>query len=193
MRVFRTLSKKFYLAALPSLLLLMTLSGCATGNVRTSQAFTIAQTQKMVPILPFSNTLVPESFSTAVFNDYVDNMNDSRDKTGFSLFAIIKDDLKSTEKVLSPAYVYVSGEIWSYIEDAGCCSTEIRVKSRLRIYRINSRELLWEAEIPMESFFEHDSSTLAAEREKLGKRLSSSMSQMTIKALQGAKRISIEE
>jgi hypothetical protein len=193
MRVFRALSKKYHLAALSLLLLVVTLSGCATGNVRTSQAFTIAQTQKMVPILPFSNTLVPESFSTAVFNDYVDNMNDSRDKTGFSLFAIIKDDLKSTEKILSPAYIYVSGEIWSYIEDAGCCSTELRVKSRLRIYRVNSRELLWEADIPMESFFEHDSSTIAAEREKLAKRLSSTMSQMTIKALQGAKRISIEE
>jgi len=193
MRLLPSFSKKLSLATLPLLLLLVTLSGCATGNVRTSQAFTIAQNQKMVPVLPFSSTLVPESFSTAVFNDYVDNLNDSRDKTGFSLFAIIKDDLKSTEKILSPAHIYVSGEIWSYIEDAGCCSTELRVKSRLRIYRINSRELLWEAEIPLESFFEHDSSTLAAEREKLGKRLSSLMSQKTIKALQGAKRISIEE
>ena len=193
MSVFRTLGKNLLFGALPLLLLLMTLSGCATGNERTSQAFTIAQNQKMVPILPFSNTLVPESFSTEVFNDYVDNMNDSRDKTGFSLFAIIKDDLKSTEKVLSAAHIYVSGEIWSYIVDAGCCSTALRVKSRLRIYRVNSRELLWEAEIPMESFFEHDSSTLAVEREKLGKRLSASMSRMTIKALQGAKRISIEE
>jgi hypothetical protein len=194
MSVFRSLGKNFRLAAVPTLLLLLvTLSGCATGNVRTSQAFTIAQNQKMVPVLPFSSTLVPESFSTAVFNDYVDDMNDSRDKTGFSLFAIIKDDLKSAEKVLSPAHIYVSGEIWSYIEDAGCCSTELRVKSRLRIFRVNSRELLWEAEIPLESFFEHDSSTLAAEREKLGKRLAVSMSQMTIKALQGAKRISIEE
>ena len=193
MSVSRSLSKYLHFAALLLLLLLVALSGCATGNVRTSQAFTIAQNQKMVPILPFSNTLVPESFSTAVFNDYVDNMNDSREKTGFSLFAIIKDDLKSTEKVLSPAHIYISGEIWSYIEDGGCCATELRVKSRLRIYRVNSRELLWEAEIPMESFFEHDSSTLVAEREKLGKRLSSSMSQMTIKALQGAKRISIEE
>lgn len=193
MSVFRNLGKNLHLAALPLLLLFMILSGCATGNVRTSQAFTIATNQQMVPILPFSNTLVPESFSTTVFNDYVDNMNDSRAKTGFSLFAIIKDDLKSVEKVLSPAHVYVSGEIWSYIEDSGCCSTELRVKSRLRIYRVNSREILWEAEIPMESFFEHDSSTFAAEREKLGKRLSASMAEMTIKALQGAKRISIEE
>jgi hypothetical protein len=192
MRVPRIFSNNI-LFALLSLSLFMTLSGCATGNVRTSQAFTIAQNQKMVPILPFSNTLVPESFSTAVFNDFVDNMNDSRGMTGFSLFAIIKDDLKSTEKVLSPTHIYISGEIWSYIENAGCCSTELRVKSRLRIYRVNSRELLWEAEIPMESFFDHDSSTLAQEREKLGKRLAASMSQMTIKALQGAKRISIEE
>jgi hypothetical protein len=192
MRVPRIFSNNI-LFALLSLSLFMTLSGCATGNVRTSQAFTIAQNQKMVPILPFSNTLVPESFSTAVFNDFVDNMNDSRGTTGFSLFAIIKDDLKSTEKVLSPTHIYISGEIWSYIENAGCCSTELRVKSRLRIYRVNSRELLWEAEIPMESFFDHDSSTLAQEREKLGKRLAASMSQMTIKALQGAKRISIEE
>ena len=194
MSVFRFPNKNFHLAVLLAVLFIMTVSGCATsGNVRTSQAFTIAQNQKMVPILPFSNTLVPESFSTEVFNDYVDNLNDSRDKTGFSLFAIIKDDLKSTEQILSPVHIYVSGEIWSYIEDAGCCSTALRVKSRLRIYRVNSRELLWEAEIPMESFFEHDSSTLAVERVKLGKRLSSEMSRMTIKALHGAKRIRIEE
>jgi hypothetical protein len=178
---------------LPIMMLLLLLSGCATGSERTSQAFTIASNQMMVPILPFASTLVPETFSEGVFNDYVDDMNDSRGKTGFSMFAIIKDDLKNTEKILSPAHIYISGEIWSYIEDAGCCSTEIRVKSRLRIYRVKSRELLWESVIPMTSFFEHDSSTIAVEREKLIKRLSSLMSQMTINALQGAKRISIEE
>lgn len=191
--MFMTASKNPCLAALSFLLLLVLLSGCAPGNIRTSQAFTIATNQTMVPILPFSNTLVPAAFSEAVFNDFVDDMNETRGKTGFSLFAIIKDDLGKVEKVLTPAHIYISGEIWSYIEDAGCCSTELRVKSRIRIYRVTSRELLWDAEIPMDSFFEHDSSTLAVEREKLGKRLSSSMSQLTIKALQGAKRINLEE
>jgi hypothetical protein len=192
MSEFMNIRKNCHLV-LPIMMLLMLLSGCATGNVRTSQAFTIASNQMMVPILPFSNTLVPETFSEGVFNDYVDDMNDSRGKTGFSMFAIIKDNLKNTEKILSPAHIYISGEIWSYIEDTGCCSTELRVKSRLRIYRVKSRELLWEAEIPVVSFFEHDSSTIAVEREKLSKRLSSSMSQATVNALQGAKRISIEE
>lgn len=193
MRVFRAVRKNLHFAALPMLLFLALLSGCASGHVRTSQAFSIAGNQKMVPVLPFTSTLVPTAFAEAVFNDYVDDLNDAKQKAGFALFAIIKDDLKSVEKVLSQAHIYISGEIWSYIEEAGCCSTELRVKSRLRIYRVSSRELLWEAEIPMESFFEHDASILAVEREKLGKQLSSSMAQMTIKALQGAKRINLEE
>jgi hypothetical protein len=174
------------------LFIILLLSGCSSVKVTTSHNFTVAQNQQMVPIQPFAGTLVPESFSEAVFNDYVDNLNDIHEKTGFSWFGIIKDDLKAVEQVLTPAHIFISGEIWSYIENSGCCSTELRVKSRLRIYRVLSRELLWEAEIPLESFFEHDASTLAVEREKLGRHLAATMSQATVKALQGAKRIAGE-
>lgn len=180
-----------YPAAL-SMLLLFLLAGCAAPKIQTSQAFTIAQNQLMVPIVPFANTLVPETFSTAVFNDFVDGMNENLPKTGFTWFGIVKDDIKELEKVLSPAHIYISGEIWSYIENSGCCSTELRVKSRLRIQRVISRELLWDAEIPVDSFFEHDSSTFPVEREKIAKRLSASMIQEALKALQGAKRITID-
>jgi len=179
-------------AAVSSVLFLM-LSGCAPGpRIKTSPAFTIAQNQKMVPIVPFSNTLVPAQFSEAVFNDFVDGMNDNQQLAGFSWFGIVKDDLDELEKVLRPTHIYINGEIWSYIENSGCCSTEIRVKSRLRIYRVKSKELLWEAEIPIDSFFEHDTSTFPLEREKIGKRLSDSMIQETLKALQRAKRISTD-
>lgn len=180
-----------YPAALVMLLLFL-LTGCAAPKIQTSQAFTIAQNQLMVPIVPFANTLVPETFSEAVFNDFVDEMNENLQKTGFNWFGIVKDDMKKLEKVLSPAHVYITGEIWSYIEDSGCCSTEIRVKSRLRINRVISRELLWEAEIPLESFFEHDSSTFPLEREKIARRLSTAMTKETLKALQAAKRITID-
>jgi hypothetical protein len=174
-------------------MLLFLLSGCASApRVQTSQAFTIAQNQKMVPIVPFSNTLVPETFSEMVFNDFVDGLNENQQQAGFSWFGIVKDDIGELEKVLSPAHIYISGEIWSYIEDSGCCSTELRVKSRLQIHRVLSRELLWEAEIPLDSFFEHDISTFPVEREKIGKRLSSAMIKETLKALQSAKRITID-
>jgi hypothetical protein len=155
----------FYAAV--SFVLLFLFSGCTSGpRIQSSPAFSIAQNQKMVPIVPFSNTLVPAIFSEAVFNDFVDGMNDNHQQTGFSWFGIVKDDMKELEKVLLPTHIYISGEIWSYIENTGCCSTEMRVKSRLRIFRVQSRVLLWEAEIPLDSFFEHDASTFPVEREK---------------------------
>lgn len=172
---------------------LLFLSGCASSvKVHTSQAFTISQSQKMLPIVPFSNTLVPEDFSEGVFNDFVDGMNDHQEQAGFTWFGIVKDDLGELEKILSPLNIYLTGEIWSYIEDSGCCSTELRVKSRLRIHRVMSKEMLWEAEIPLDRFFEHDSSTLPVEREKIGKSLSAAMITESVKALQKARRISID-
>lgn len=178
----------FHAAALCLLPLLF--AGCAAGpKIQTSQAFTIAQNQKMVPIVPFANTLVPAAFAETVFNDFVDGMNDQQRQAGFSWFGIVKDDMAELEKILLPTHIYISGEIWSYIENSGCCSTELRVKSRIRIFRVKSRELLWEAEIPLDSFFEHDKSTFPLEQEKIGKRLSDIMIRETVKALKGAKRI----
>ena len=174
-------------------LLLLLCAGCASGpKIQTSQAFTITQNQKMVPIVPFSNTLVPAQFSETVFNDFVDGMNDHQQQAGFSWFGIVKDDMKELEKVLLPTHIYITGEIWSFIENSGCCSTELRVKSRLRIHRVKTGELLWEAEIPLDSFFDHDASTLPVEREKIGKRLSTIMIAETLKALQSAKRINTD-
>lgn len=174
-------------------MLLFLQSGCASDpRIKASQAFSIAQNQTMVPIVPFANTLVPATFSEMVFNDFVDGMNEQQQQAGFSWFGIVKDDMTELEKILSPAHVYISGEIWSYIENSGCCSTEIRLKSRLRIFRVQSKELLWEAEIPLNSFFEHDRSTFPVEREKIGKRLSTIMTRETVKALQSAKRITFE-
>lgn len=174
-------------------MLFFLLSGCASSpRVTTSQAFSIALNQQMVPIVPFANTLVPATFSEMVFNDFVDGMNENQQQAGLAWFGIVKDDMNELEKILSPAHIYISGEIWSYIENSGCCSTELRVKSRLRIFRVKSRELLWEAEIPLESFFEHDRSTFPLEREKIGKNLSTIMIRETVKALQSARRITFE-
>lgn len=175
------------------LVLLALLSGCASSaRVTTAPSFSIALNQQMVPIVPFTNTLVPAAFSEMVFNDFVDGMNENQQQTGLVWFGIVKDDMTALEKILSPAHIYISGEIWSYIENSGCCSTELRVKSRLRIFRVQSRELLWEAEIPLDSFFEHDRSTFEVEREKIGKKLSTIMIKETVKALQNAKRMTLE-
>jgi len=197
MNFFASAGNRFFFRPLVKSLLLLNLlliaGGCTAHRTNfVSPALTIAQNQKMLPVLPFVSILVPDSFAESVFNDYVDKLNENPARTGFSWFHIIKDDLKEVEKILTPAHIYLAGEVWSYLEDSGCCSTEISVKSRLRIYRVLSRELLWEAEIPLDSFFEHDASTLAVEREKLAARLSQEMVTATIKVLEGARRIQIE-
>lgn len=182
-----------HLRLLPVLLLLLLLSACSSSRVTlSSPAFNIATNQKMLPILPFTATLVPQQLAETVFNDFVDGLNENQEKAGFTWFGIVKDDINALEKVLPPSHVFINGEIWSYIENAGCCSTELRIKSRVRVYRLLSRELLWEAEFPLESFFEHDNSTLAVERAKLGRKLSEEMIKTTVKALHGAKRIVVD-
>lgn len=182
-----------YFRLLPLLLLLLLLSACSSSRVtHSSPAFSIATNQKMLPIMPFTATLVPPQLSEAIFNDFVDGMNENQAQAGVSWFGIVKDDIAALEKVLPPSHIFINGEIWSYIENAGCCSTELRIKSRVRVYRLLSRELLWEAEFPLERFFEHDNSTLAVERTKLGKSLTDAMVKETVKALQGAKRIVVE-
>ncbi len=176
-----------------ALLVPLLASGCAGKRTTLmSPAFSVYQSQSTLPILPFNNILVPTPFAETVFNDFVDDLNDNREKAGFTTFAIIKEELGEVEKILSPAHIYLTGEVWSYLENSGCCATELRVSSRLRIYRVRSRELLWEAEIPLESFFEHDKSILAVEQEKLAKKLATEMARESRRALQGAKRIQID-
>ena len=175
------------------LLLLLFLAACSSSRVTyTSPAFSVATNQKMMPVQPFVSTLVPIRLSDTVFNDFIDGVNDSQTTTGISWFGIVKDDIKELEKSLPGTHLFLNGELWSYIENSGCCATELRIKSRLRLYRVQSRELLWEAEFPLESFFEHDNSTIDVEREKLGRRLSSEMIKEIVKALNGARKITVE-
>ena len=155
---------------------LLAAGGCAGANrVLVAEPFIVPATQEVLPILPFVGTLVPEEFSTAVFNNCVDILNDNHAQTSIKWFSIIKDDLQDVTKALPPDHLYVAGELWSYIENSGCCSTELQVKARVRVVKAGTQEQLFEVEIPMSSFFEHDRSNLTTERSRLAMRLSREM------------------
>lgn len=180
----KQLSNGRIVRALLVMLLLVLSGGCAGGNrVLTAKSFTVPSTQEVLPILPFAGTLVPESFSTTVFDNCVDILNDNHAQTSIKWFSIIKDDLQEVAKALPPDHLYVAGELWSYIENSGCCSTELQVKARVRVLQAGTQEQLFEAEIPLTSFFEHDRSTLAVERNRLAMRLSRAMADQILGAL----------
>ncbi len=169
---------------LVALLFLVMVGGCAGGSkVVTAKSFVVPSTQEVLPILPFAGTLVPETFSVTVFDNCVDILNDNHADTPIKWFSIIKDDFNEVAKALPPDHLYVTGELWSYIENSGCCSTELQVKARVRVLRAGTQEQLFEAEIPLSSFFEHDRSTLTAERNRLAMRLSRAMADQILGAL----------
>jgi hypothetical protein len=169
-----------------ALLMLLTLlsSGCSlSSKVTKSPDFNFSPEQKVVYIIPFTNTLVPESVSELVFNNFVDQMNQSRKASGVEWFFIMKDDQQYSDPDWLAKQTYMTGEIWSYIEDKGCCSTELRVRARVRLYEPGKPNSTLELFIPAEGFFENDNSTIEKERFLLAGRLAREMSKQLTKAL----------
>lgn len=171
-------------SSLLALYAVLLLAGCGTATkVSVAPDFKPGPEQEAVYIFPFITTLVPENFSETVFNAYVDDLNDNHAQTNATWFSIIKEDMKDVNQEWLARQFYITGEIWSYIENSGCCSTELRTKARLKFYEVGKKEPSMEVFIPLESFFDHDRSTLAVERDRLAKRLADEMTVQTLKAL----------
>jgi hypothetical protein len=127
--------------------------------------------------------MVPTEVSESVFNDFVDALNDTRPIAGVTTFIILKDDLASMNQDWLARQVYLTGDIWSYQENSGCCSTELKIKARLNLFQSGSKDPVLTITIPQERFFEHDRSTLEKERTLLARNLSREMYLQLVNAL----------
>ncbi len=77
---------------------LLLLAGCASGaKVTLSPAFNPAPEDNIVYILPFTTSLVPETLSETVFNEFVDNLNKGRYRTDVKWYYILKDEIKDID------------------------------------------------------------------------------------------------
>lgn len=160
---------------------LMLAAGCAGTRVHVPKDFR-SPDQDTVYIAPFTVMLVPDAISEPVFNEFVDTLNRNRTIPGVTFFAIIKDDLKDVDQAWLQKQLYVTGELWSYTEKSGCCSTEMRMKSRIYIHEPGQQRPV-EIEVPKEVFFEHDRSTIDEEREKFTHDLAAELAQHVIAVL----------
>lgn len=135
-------------------------------------------------LVPFTTIMVPQPVAEAVFDQFVETLNENGAPAGYQ-FVILKDDLDRVDPAWLRKATYVTGEIFGYVEESGCCSTDIRSKSRLALYRPGASEPKLRHEYPAKAFFDHDYSTLDAERKKLAERISQDLSSQLIKALGG--------
>lgn len=175
---------------LPALLalLFMVLAGCGPKpQVSVSSSFRPAADVETAYVIPFAGALVPEEFSATVFNDFVDQLNGRRRETGVRSFAIIKDEVSAVDPGWLNRQYYISGDIWSYVEDSGCCSTNIRVKARVYVHEPGKSIPSVEIFVPMESFFDHDRSTIERERGRLARDLARDLSRKVLEAMAPAR------
>lgn len=157
-------------------ILALLLTGCAPKpQISMSPAFNPAPEDNIVYVVPFAESLVPAEFSETVFNEFIDTLNRDRLQTDVKWYYILKEEIKDIDPEWLTRQVYISGELWSYIENTGCCSTELRAKARLRLVESEQKDATLEIQIPVETFFEHDRSTLAQERQRMAQRLATEM------------------
>ncbi len=177
------LTRTLVFSALLALVFMM-LAGCGPKpQVSVSPSFRPAADVETAYVVPFAGALVPEEFSSTVFNDFVDQLNGRRRETGVRSFAILKDELSTVDSGWLARQYYISGDIWSYVEDSGCCSTNIRVKARVYLHEPGKSIPSVEIFVPMETFFDHDRSTIERERNRLARALARDLSQKVLEAM----------
>lgn len=182
--IFNKLVGRAVLPALFALSVLFTVAGCGPKpQVSVAPSFRPAADVETAYVVPFAGALVPEEFSATVFNDFVDQLNGRRRETGVRSFAILKDEVKDVDAGWLARQHYISGDIWSYLEDSGCCSTNIRVKARVYVHEPGKNIPSVEIFVPMESFFDHDRSTIARERDRLARDLARDLSRKVLEAM----------
>lgn len=148
------------------------LSGCAPRpTMSASPDFRPTGGVETVYVVPFASALVPELFSETAFNDFVDLLSGRRRETGITSFVILKEEVKEVDPAWLARQLYISGDIWSYVEDSGCCTTNIRVKARAYLHEPGRKEPVAEIFVPLEAFFDHDRSTVERERDRLARTL----------------------
>lgn len=125
-----------------------------------------ASDPQVVYVLPFTNVMVPDDVQTRVFDQFVDTLNQQSEQL-HQEFVILKEGLNEATQAWLTSRKYIAGEVFNYVEDASCCSTEMRARLRIKFFHPNQNEPAANIEYTYRSFFDHDRSTLAVERQKL--------------------------
>ena len=120
----------------------------------------------VIYVIPFVAIMVPNELNDRLFDEFVDQLNQGGEEFGVQ-FVILKEGLQRVDPDWLAIRKYVTGEIYAYVEDSSCCSTELRTKARMTFHRPGLESPAFTYDYPVKTFFDHDNSTIDVERLKV--------------------------
>lgn len=159
------------------LLLVLLFAGCtATPARRVERTLDVQRPAAATTlyVVPFAAVLAPEELTSAIFDRFVDGFDVAAAGSGLTA-SILKRDPATIDSTWLERQYYVTGELFAYREDAGCCSTDLRLRARLQLHQPGTVYPVVRIEIPYAVLFDHDRSDLEAEKERLIEHLSTQL------------------
>ena len=138
-----------------------------------------------VYLVPFTTVMVPDAVVETIFDRFVEAMSAEGLAEQYN-FIILKGGLDSVDSDWRRDHDYVTGEVFGYVEESGCCSTDIRTKSRVAFHRAGRETPTLRHEYPVKTFFDHDYSTIDKERRKLAELIADELAAKVRAALGGS-------
>ena len=138
-----------------------------------------------VYLVPFTTVMVPDAVVETIFDRFVEAMSAEGLAERYN-FVILKGGLDSVDSDWRRDHDYVTGEVFGYVEESGCCSTDIRTKSRVSFHRAGSDAPALRHEYPVKAFFDHDYSNIDKERRKLAELIADELAGKVRSVLSGS-------
>lgn len=158
-----------------ALLSMFCLAACAAEltTVEKKAGFLLRPDTQVIYIAPFRTVMVPSPVADPLFDTFVDELNlrgeqSSEDKYSF---VILKKDPSDIDDERLAQHHYLTGELYGFLEDSGCCSTTIQIQARLQLFQPGNEESTLMIHDSDELFFDHDQAALAEKRQEIAQRV----------------------
>ena len=162
-------------------LLMLFLSGCAPTPTVTKVDNLTSPGKYDIYVLPFRDLMVPEAVSERVLNQYVDLLNLAGNENGY-FFIIYKDINRDGDAWIQDKY-YLSGDLFGYSEESGCCSTFINLNGKIDYYQPGEKNASLSIQYPAETVINYQVENPEAVREQFILEFATTLSEQVISGL----------
>lgn len=127
--------------------------------------FSASRADDTLYVAIFDSVMVPKAVTEDVFDQFIDTLMAQLGEN--RPLVLLKEGTADADAQWLATRSHVTGELFGYVEDSGCCSTVLRIRSRIYLHRPGAEVPLLVAEYPREMYFNHDYTTVEEERRKL--------------------------